>query len=191
VNRTALLRAALRQSGRLGEGWWRAVRAQAAVDGILVPPVNVLCDDLTMLRVGRDSIVHPYSEIAVMAQADGNRRRGLYIGERTTIGMGANLRGSGGVITIGDGCLFGQHVSVIAANHGLARDRPMRGQPWADDPVDVLIEDDVHVGAGAIVLSGTVLRRGAVVAAGAVVRGEVEPYTIVAGTPARPVGVRQ
>jgi acetyltransferase-like isoleucine patch superfamily enzyme len=184
------LRAAVRHAGRLGDGWWRAVCAEAAVEGTLVPPVNVVCDDLSKLQIGPGSIVHPFSEIAVIGQPDGNRRKGLYIGARTTIGTHANLRGSGGVIRIGDDCIFGQNVAVIAADHGLARDRPMREQPWSDVKVDVVIEDDVHVGAGAIVLSGTVVGRGAVIAAGAVVRGNVEPYAIVAGMPARQVGER-
>jgi carbonic anhydrase/acetyltransferase-like protein (isoleucine patch superfamily) len=191
VNVAATMRAAVRHAGRLGEGWWRTVRAEASIEGTIVPPVNVWCDDLSNLRVGHGSIVYPFSEIAVIAQAGGSRRRGLYIGARTTIGTGANLRGSGGIITIGDDCLFGQYVSVIAADHGLARDRKVREQPWSADRVDVVIEDDVHVGTGAIVLPGSVLRHGAVVAAGAVVRGEVDEHTIVAGTPARPVGVRR
>lgn len=170
--------------------WRAAVLLDAAVEGTLIPPVRVRCDDRALVSIGAGSVIHPFSELDVSAQPDGNPHCGLIIGARTTVGTGANLRGSGGVITIGDGCLIGQHVSLIAASHGIVADQPIRDQRWSDDPADVVIEDDVHIGAGAVVLPGAIVRRGAVVAAGAVVRGEVEPYGIVAGVPARLVGRR-
>lgn len=54
----------------------------------------------------------------------------------------------------------------------------------------VVVEDDVWIGYGATVLSGSTIGRGSIVAAGAVVTCDVAPYTIVAGNPAVPVGVR-
>lgn len=50
---------------------------------------------------------------------------------------------------------------------------------------DVVIENDVWVGYGAIILSGSRVCNGAIVGAGAVVRGTVHPYTVVVGNPAR------
>lgn len=52
----------------------------------------------------------------------------------------------------------------------------------------IVIEDDVFVGARAIVLKGVTIGRCAVIGAGAVVTHNVEPYAIVAGNPARVVG---
>lgn len=63
-----------------------------------------------------------------------------------------------------------------------------RPSPWRAETA--VIEDDVWLGCGAIVLSGTRIGRGAIVAAGAVVSRDVAPYDIVAGNPARPVGRR-
>ncbi len=51
----------------------------------------------------------------------------------------------------------------------------------------VIIEDDVRIGIGAIVLKGVTLGRGANIGAGAVVTGNVAAYTTVAGNPARVV----
>lgn len=60
--------------------------------------------------------------------------------------------------------------------------------PFRSD--EVFIDDDVWVGYGAVVLSGVRIGRGAIVAAGSVVRGDVEPYAVVAGNPAQPIGQR-
>ncbi len=53
-----------------------------------------------------------------------------------------------------------------------------------------MIEDDVWIGAGAIVLTGVTIGKGAIVSAGAVVSKSVAPYQIVAGVPARRIGER-
>jgi serine acetyltransferase len=73
----------------------------------------------------------------------------------------------------------------------------MRRCPWiGDDHFDetlrseLIVEDDVWIGYGAVVLSGVTVGRGAIVAAGSVVAHDVDPYAIVAGVPARPVGRR-
>lgn len=53
------------------------------------------------------------------------------------------------------------------------------------------IGHDTWIGAGAMVKPEITLGHGAVVAAGAVVTKDVAPYTIVAGTPAKPIRMRQ
>ncbi len=58
------------------------------------------------------------------------------------------------------------------------------------DSSRVVIEDDVWLGHGAIVLSGVTIGSGAVVAAGAVVTKDVPPFAIVAGNPARVIKMR-
>lgn len=54
----------------------------------------------------------------------------------------------------------------------------------------VTIGNDVWIGARAIVLDGTTIGDGAIVAAGAVVSGDVPPYAIVSGVPAKVVRYR-
>ena len=53
------------------------------------------------------------------------------------------------------------------------------------------IGHDTWIGAGAMIKPEVVLGDGAVVASGAVVTKDVDPYTIVAGTPAKPLRLRQ
>lgn len=47
------------------------------------------------------------------------------------------------------------------------------------------IKDDVRIGAGAIILSGVTIGECSVIGAGAVVTKDVEPYSVVAGVPAK------
>jgi acetyltransferase-like isoleucine patch superfamily enzyme len=61
--------------------------------------------------------------------------------------------------------------------------------PRGSEEVTV-VEDDVWIGFGAIVLSGSRIGRGAVIAAGAVVTSDVSPYAIMAGIPAREIAKR-
>lgn len=49
------------------------------------------------------------------------------------------------------------------------------------------IKDDVWIGAGVIILSGITIGECSVIGAGAVVTQDVEPYTVVAGVPARKI----
>jgi galactoside O-acetyltransferase len=61
----------------------------------------------------------------------------------------------------------------------------------AREEKDIVVSDDVWLGAGVIVTGGVELAEGIVVAAGAVVtRGVDEPYSIIGGIPARIIGSR-
>lgn len=58
------------------------------------------------------------------------------------------------------------------------------------DSAMVVVQDDVWIGHGAIVMSGVTIGTGAVVAAGAVVTKDVAPYSIVGGNPAKLIKMR-
>jgi len=113
------------------------------------------------------------------------------------IGAGSVIN-SGCVIYTGHGVAIGANV-LIAANCTLAatnheyRDpaRLIRDQGFMPSRGGIVIEDDVWIGAGVVLLDGAIVRQGAVVAAGAVVRDERPAYSISAGTPAKTVGWRR
>ncbi|HDX9576652.1 2,3,4,5-tetrahydropyridine-2,6-dicarboxylate N-acetyltransferase [Bacillus cytotoxicus] len=94
---------------------------------------------------------------------------GAVIGEGSMIDMNVVL---GGRATVGKNC----HVGAGAVLAGVIE--PPSAKP-------VIVEDDVVIGANVVVLEGVTVGKGAVVAAGAVVTEDVQPYTVVAGTPAR------
>jgi maltose O-acetyltransferase len=93
-----------------------------------------------------------------------------------------------GKIFIGDDVIFGPRVSVIASNHGTQKSGLIRENPWED--ADIIIGNDVWIGANAVILAGVRVANGAVIAANAVVTHDVESYQIVGGVPARILGSR-
>ena len=94
---------------------------------------------------------------------------GAVIGEGTMIDMNVVL---GGRATVGKNC----HIGAGTVLAGVIE--PPSAKP-------VVVEDDVVIGANAVVLEGVTVGKGAVVAAGAIVIDDVPPFTVVAGTPAR------
>ncbi|MEH7334297.1 2,3,4,5-tetrahydropyridine-2,6-dicarboxylate N-acetyltransferase [Neobacillus drentensis] len=96
---------------------------------------------------------------------------GAVIGEKTMIDMGVVL---GGRATVGKNC----HIGAGTVLAGVIE--PPSAKP-------VVVEDDVLIGANAVVLEGVTIGKGSVVAAGAVVTQDVAPYTVVAGMPARKI----
>lgn len=108
------------------------------------------------------------------------------IGNHVQINERARLRH----VSLGDHVMIAPEVYVLHSGHEY-RDRtvPMRFQGETHFP-ETIIEDDVWVGARAVILPGRRLGRGSIVAAGSVVVHDVEPYTIVGGNPATLIRVR-
>jgi maltose O-acetyltransferase len=111
------------------------------------------------------------------------RRSGVSIGRNTRISQGCTIDLRSG-LAIGNNVSVSPEVMILAGSHDVHAPR------FNDVAGFVAIEDHVWIGARAIVLPGVTLGRGAVVAAGSVVTKNVAPMTIVAGVPAKPVGVR-
>jgi maltose O-acetyltransferase len=85
-------------------------------------------------------------------------------------------------VTIGENVQIGPRVMFETVNHGLTYVPGIGRGAWTKP---IVIEDEVWIGAGAIVTQGVTIGRGAVVAAGAVVTRNVAARTIVGGVPAR------
>ncbi len=105
------------------------------------------------------------------------------IGDHCSINHGCYIHGGGGVI-IGNNVRIAPHVCIISMEHEYRKPNvPIRLQGYRREPI--IIEDDVWIGANAVILKGVRIGRGSVIAAGSVVTRDVPPYSVVAGVPAK------
>jgi len=127
-------------------------------------------------------------EVNIEAGAEFGKGKGIKIGNRSGIGIGARVESP---VSIGDNVLMGPDVLILTRNHRFSRlDIPMIEQGMTD-PKAVTIGNDVWIGTRAIILPGVSIGDGAIVGAGAVVRESIPPLAIAIGNPAVVVDYRK
>lgn len=129
---------------------------------------------------GEGSSLRPYCVLVRTDRID--------IGERVviraqTIIMASDLAS----IRIGNDVLIGSGAHFYASNHRFDQHDRLIAEQGHSPSEDIVIEDDVWIGANAIILPGVRVGRHSVVAAGSVVTKSVEPFSMYAGVPARKI----
>ena len=105
----------------------------------------------------------------------------VIIGDHTRIGLHNTIIGP---VEIGNNVNLAQGITVTALNHNFSdTNKRIDEQGVSTNPVT--IEDDVWVGANAVILPGVTIGEHCVVAAGAIVTKDVPPHSLVAGVPAK------
>ncbi len=130
--------------------------------GIKINGHPMICGPLTIRPIGACSNI----EIG----------RGTFINTETRFGVPEAK------ISIGANVQIGPRVMFETVNHSLDYVAGV-GRQTISQPI--VVNDEVWIGAGAIILSGVTIGRGAVVAAGAVVAKDVEACSVVGGVPAK------
>ncbi len=116
------------------------------------------------------------------------------MGEHTMIGDDSRILNTNNLFIMKDYSFSGPELLVSTGNH-----MPIIGVPliFVTDKMkeqldvhhkfngNVIVEEDVWLGARVILLSGVKVGRGAIVAAGSIVSKDVSPYSIVGGVPAK------
>lgn len=158
--------------------------------------------------------IHPKAFISPFAEIEESARgSSVVVGAESYIDSFVKVKAAGGLgnITIGShtyinsGCVlyFGNGITIgdrvsIAANCVLAptnheyrdRTRPHQSQGFAKSRGGIEIDDDVWIGAGSVILDGSIIPRGVIVGALSLVRERLEPYGIYVGNPLRKLGRR-
>ena len=106
----------------------------------------------------------------------------ISLGDNSGIGVNALISSK---VTIGDDVMMGPDCIILTANHGMERNGVPMWQQKHEQPRPVVIGNDVWIGARVIILPGVHIGDGCIIGAGSVVTKDVEPYSIVAGNPAR------
>ena len=176
-----LIRKLRRFLGTLFKGWHkRTLLAHIASFGPNIDPINYYWRPLLLrwsgVAIGESTVI-----LSGIHVSPGK----LSIGDEVFIYTDCRLA-CGGSIYIGNYCQIGARVSFETVSHQLA---PVENGRRPSDPASIMVEDNVWIGSGAILLPGVTIGEGSVVAAGAVVTNDVEPYSIVGGVPAQMIRV--
>jgi acetyltransferase-like isoleucine patch superfamily enzyme len=140
------------------------------------------------LQIGQDAVIEDGTILSIFKDPIGNgKESGLRIGTKTYIGENCNIRACGGTITIGDQCLVGHDVSMIAANHSKAVSINTMEMPWDKSKTGIQIGNGVWIGCKSILLPGIKIGDHAVVGAGSVVTKDVPNGGTVVGVPAKQI----
>lgn len=137
----------------------------------------------SLMQIGRGSTLAPNVSLQygnLISIGDNCR-----IGERCYLWAGPKT----GRIRIGNDVSFAPEVFVVASNYQFKAGRPFREQP--QEELDIVIGNDVWLGARVIVTAGVVIGDGCVVGAGSVVTHDLPPNSIAAGVPARVMKTRE
>jgi acetyltransferase-like isoleucine patch superfamily enzyme len=126
-------------------------------------------------KIGKGSTLWRHTEVIGM--------EGLTIGEDTCIGWHCQVDARAGLV-IGNHVTIASHVLMLAGGHDV------NAPEFWSVSAPVRIDDYAWITSRAIILQGAHVGEGAVVSAACVVGKKVEPYVIVAGHSAKPVGTR-
>ena len=108
----------------------------------------------------------------------------MHIGDRTFININCTVLDAPineGAISIGDDCLIGPNVQLLAVSHAVNPTERLNKENYA---APITIGNNVWIGAGVIVLADVTIGENAVVGAGSIVTKDVAANTVVAGNPA-------
>ncbi|KTF18815.1 sugar O-acetyltransferase [Pseudoalteromonas sp. 10-33] len=108
----------------------------------------------------------------------------ITIGDRSFININCTVLDapiSEASITIGDDCLIGPNVQLLAVSHAVNPTQRLNKENFA---APIIIGNNVWIGAGAIILAGVSIGDNSVIGAGSVVTKSIASNTVVAGNPA-------
>jgi teichuronic acid biosynthesis glycosyltransferase TuaH len=125
-------------------------------------------------RIGHDSTIEDFSTV-------NNGVGAVIIGDRTRIGMSNVIIGP---VTIGNDIMFAQNIVLSGLNHGY-EDVDIPPSKQKTTMAEIVVENEVWIGANAVVVAGVRIGKHSVIAAGSIVTKNVPPYSIVGGNPAK------
>ena len=151
---------------------------------------NVKIKDNTEIRVDKKSSLKINDNVKI----DKNVRiivtngSDVVIGENTNIGY-CTVMNCGSNLSIGKKCLISGFVYIQCSDHGTKKNKYIKDQNHTHE--DIIIGDDVWIGAHSTILKGTNVLQGSVIGSNTVVYRDTEAYSINFGVPSRKVNTRK
>jgi acetyltransferase-like isoleucine patch superfamily enzyme len=172
-------------------------------------------EHFNVVQLSKDSYIHPSVELkksvikGVVEIEEGckiiggvtiSSKSNLKIGRYTSIiGPNTDVYCAINSVRIGSFCSIARNVIFQEYNHNINRlstyfiYQNILGDSLKNDiesKGDILIGNDVWIGAQCVILGGARIGNGAVIAANSVVVGEIPPFAIAAGSPAKVIKYR-
>jgi acetyltransferase-like isoleucine patch superfamily enzyme len=141
---------------------------------------NITCNWPSKLSMGRDCeiqnevdfrIWHPYNESSF-----------IKLGEHVFIGHSCEFVCNEKIV-IGNNCLIASKTIFNTTGHEYKIDININSQPITNK--EIILDDDVWIGASCVILQGVTIGKGAVIAAGSVVNKSIPENEVWGGVPAR------
>lgn len=154
-----------------------------ALVNAIVPRIPLAPLRIAALRLAGVRFEDPRATTVMLATEVWSAAR-LEIGARSIVGRRCLLDARGGI-------RIGRDVNVSSYSRFMTAKHLVDDPDFAAVSEPIVVGDRVWIALGATILGGVTIGEGAVVAAGAVVTGDVEPYAIVGGVPARKLRERR
>jgi acetyltransferase-like isoleucine patch superfamily enzyme len=139
----------------------------------------------TLILVGAQTVIDSFVRIKCAGGTSD-----VVIGDHCYINSGTVIY-SGNGVKVGNHVLIAANCTIAPVNHACRdRHRLIFEQRFSPSKGGIIIEDDVWIGAGCVLLDGAIIRKGSVVGACSLVRGEMESYGLYAGNPLVKIGER-
>jgi acetyltransferase-like isoleucine patch superfamily enzyme len=179
--------------------WWRyvlpkqikrlGVNAASSVRFHGMPIISLVYE--SKIEIGENSVICSNPTMTALGVNQPVVLRTLRPGAAIIIGNNTGI--SGGAICaathveIGNDCLLGANVTIVDTDfHALNPiGRRTNNNPLEIGAEPIIVEDNVFIGTGSIVLKGVRVGKNSVIGAGSVVTKDVPPDSIVAGNPAK------
>ena len=129
-------------------------------------------------------------EITPKRVFDNNLKR-IHMADNTNIYSDFRFISASGHFFMGRNSGAAQGLTVVTGNHSRICGsflKEFSASHINDTEKDIIVEEDVWIGANVTLLAGSHIGRGVSIGAGTVVRNEVPPYSVVVGNPAKIVG---
>lgn len=133
---------------------------------------KINCKNKDSISIGYNTILNPEN---------------ITIGNNTYINHNGFFKASNNArIIIGDNCLISYNVHMRTDTHNYMNKNKIISEQGHNEN-DIIIGNDVWIGYGVQIMSGVTIGDGAVIGAGSIVTRDVEPYSVVAGVPAKKI----
>ena len=163
---------------------------------ILYLPFNVLQKIYWFLwRKNQLSLFHKVGENVRISNGGFFHNEQISIGSNVYIGQSCRFQASLSQIIIGNNVMFGPEVSLHAGNHrtdiiGRFMIDITLDEKLPENDQDIIIKDDVWIGANAIILKGVTVGQGSIIGAGSIVSKSISPYSVVTGNKLQAIRTR-